>query len=54
MTLYTCKIFDSVVLYGSFVKASKALNLTPSAISHTISALEDEMGFSLYPPYASG
>lgn len=48
MTLYTCKIFDSVVLHGSFVKASKALNLTPSAISHTISALEDEMGFSLF------
>lgn len=48
LTLYTCCIFKTVVETGSFIKASKELNLTPSAISHAISAFEDEVGFPLF------
>lgn len=48
MTLLTYQIFQAVVEEGSFQKAAKVLNLTPSAISHAISTVEKELGFPLF------
>ncbi len=48
MTLLTCKIFETVVQERSFQKASVLLNMTPSAVSHAISSMEKEVGFSLF------
>ena len=41
-------IFETVVKQSSFAKAANILNLTPSAISHTISKLEENFGFQLF------
>ena len=48
MTLLSYEIFYTVVQEKSFLKASQILNMTPSAISHAISAMENELGFSLF------
>lgn len=48
MTLFTYEIFEAVVHEKSFQKASVLLNMTPSAVSHAISAMEKEVGFSLF------
>ena len=47
MTLMTYQIFQTVASIGSFYKAADILGLTPSAISHAISAMEQELGFSV-------
>ena len=47
MTLLTYQVFKTVADIGSFHKAADILGLTPSAISHTISAMESELGFSV-------
>ncbi len=48
MTLFTYEIFEAVVQEKSFQKASALLNMTPSAVSHAILAMEKEVGFSLF------
>lgn len=48
MTLLTYEIFYAVVQEKSFQKAAKILNMTPSAISHAISSMEKELGFTLF------
>lgn len=48
MTLLTYEIFETVVREKSFQKASLILNMTPSAVSHAVSAMEKEVGFSLF------
>lgn len=48
MTLLTYEIFEAVVREKSFQKASVILNMTPSAVSHAISGMEKEVGFSLF------
>lgn len=48
MTLLAYQIFQTVVEQGSFQKAAEVLNLTPSAISHSISTAEKELGFPLF------
>ena len=48
MTLLSYQIFQTVVEQGSFQKAAQVLNLTPSAISHSISTMEKELGFPLF------
>lgn len=48
MTLLTYEIFYTVAQEKSFQKAAKILNMTPSAISHAISSMEKELGFSLF------
>lgn len=48
MTLLSYEIFYTVVQEKSFQKAAKTLNMTPSAISHAISSMEKELGFSLF------
>ena len=47
VTLLTYQIFKTVVDMGSFHKAADILGLTPSAISHAISTMESELGFSV-------
>ena len=46
--IYSYKIFTAVVENGNFTKAAQVLKITPSAVSHTISKLEDEIGFPLF------
>ncbi|MDD6197131.1 LysR family transcriptional regulator [[Clostridium] aminophilum] len=47
MTLLTYQVFKTVSEMGSFHKAASVLGLTPSAISHAISSMENELGFSV-------
>ncbi len=54
MSLYSYKVFLEVVDAGSFVKAAEKLNLSPSAVSHAVKALENEFGFSLFNRNRSG
>ena len=44
MTLFSYEIFDAVARQGSFNKAAQQLHLTPSAISHAIAVMEEELG----------
>lgn len=46
--IYSYKVFAAVVENGNFTKAAQVLKITPSAVSHTISKLEDEIGFPLF------
>ena len=54
MTLLTYQVFKTVADMGSFHKAADLLGLTPSAISHTISSMESELGFSVMTRNKSG
>ena len=54
MSLYSYKVFLEVADSGSFVKASEKLNLSPSAVSHAVKALEKEFGFTLFNRNRSG
>lgn len=47
MTLLSYQVFKTVAEQGSFRKAADLLGLTPSAVSHGISSMESELGFSL-------
>ncbi len=46
--IYSYKVFASVVENGNFTKAAAVMGITPSAVSHTISKLEKEIGFPLF------
>lgn len=48
MSLYSYQIFETVVQQGSFARAADLLYLSPSAISHIISKLEEEMNIQLF------
>lgn len=54
MTLLTYQVFKTVAEIGSFHKAADILGLTPSAISHAISSMESELGFSVVTRSKSG
>lgn len=54
MSLIKYEILNTVVEYGSLTKASEALNITQSAVSHAIASLESEYGFSLLHRSRSG
>lgn len=54
MTLLTYQVFKTVADIGSFQKAADILGLTPSAISHAISTMEKELGFSVLTRSKSG
>lgn len=54
MTLFSYEIFDAVARQGSFNKAAQQLHLTPSAISHAIAVMEEELGFVLFTRGKSG
>ena len=48
MTLLEYRIFHTVTQQGSFARAAQVLHLTPSAISHAVSSMEEECGFALF------
>lgn len=48
MQLASYKIIITVYEQKSFQKASELLHMTPSAVSHAVSKLEQELGFSLF------
>jgi DNA-binding transcriptional LysR family regulator len=48
------RVFHAVAEAGSFTHASEALNLSQSAVSRQISALEDSIGVSLFHRHARG
>ena len=48
MTLLYYRILYTVTEQGSFAKAATVLNLTPSAVSHSIASMEKELGFQLF------
>lgn len=48
MTLLSYQVFMAVVEQESFQKAAQALQLTPSAISHAVAAMEAELGSPLF------
>ena len=54
MTLLTYQVFKTVADIGSFHKAADISGLTPSAISHTISNMESELGVSVLTRSKSG
>uniref|UniRef100_N1ZYJ8 HTH lysR-type domain-containing protein n=1 Tax=Eubacterium plexicaudatum ASF492 TaxID=1235802 RepID=N1ZYJ8_9FIRM len=54
MTLLTYQVFQTAANIGSFQKAADILGLTPSAISHTISSMEHELGFNVLTRSKSG
>lgn len=47
MSLYSYRIFVAVAEQKSFAKAARLMQLSPSAVSHTVSKLEKELGFPL-------
>lgn len=54
MSLVKYEIFNAVVELGSLTKAGETLGLTQSAVSHAISSLESEWGFSILNRGRSG
>lgn len=48
MTLLSYQVFMAVVEQESFQRAAQVLQLTPSAISHAIAAMESELGSPLF------
>jgi len=48
MSIFHYEIFNAVVSQKSFAKAAEILNITPSAISHSISKFEKAVGFPLF------
>ncbi|RNB89526.1 LysR family transcriptional regulator [Brevibacillus fluminis] len=47
MTITQFQVFATIVETGSFTKAGEALNMTQSAVSHALAALEAELGITL-------
>ena len=45
--LTTLQAFEAAARYGSFTQAATELNLTQSAVSRQVMALEDEIGVKL-------
>lgn len=54
MSIYTYRIFVSVAEHSSFVGAAEHLHLTPSAISHAITKLENTLSLSLFDRMRTG
>ncbi len=48
LSLRQLRAMDELARRGSFVEAAKALHLTPSAMSETIKALEEQVGLRLF------
>lgn len=48
MSTFSYEIFHAVVERKTFYQAAVALNVTPSAVSHSINQLENELGFPLF------
>lgn len=48
MAVFQYEVFAQVVAYKTFYQAAQALNVTPSAVSHSITQFESELGFPLF------
>lgn len=48
MANFSYQVFSEVAKQKTFVAAAKELNVTPSAISHSITGFEKELGFALF------
>lgn len=48
MSNFMYQAFSEVAKQRAFITAAKTLNVTPSAISHSINGLEKELGFALF------
>ncbi|MHC1720171.1 MAG: LysR family transcriptional regulator [Clostridiaceae bacterium] len=48
MSLFSYRIFDAVAKQESFLKAAEIMNITPSAVSHSIASFEAKLGFPLF------
>lgn len=48
MSTFAYEVFSEVAKQKTFFAAANQLNVTPSAISHSISNLEKDLGFSLF------
>lgn len=46
--LNALRAFEAAARHGSFVGAAQELNVTPTAVSHQVKALEDRLGKSLF------
>lgn len=47
-SLHLLKIFEAAARHLSFKNAAEELHLTPSAVSHQVKALEEQLGFALF------
>ncbi|KGH56379.1 LysR family transcriptional regulator [Oenococcus oeni] len=54
MVNFSYRVFAAVVEKKTFFHAAESLNVTPSAVSHSISQLENELGFPLFLRNHSG
>lgn len=54
MRNFSYQVFSEVVAKKTFMQAAASLNVTPSAVSHSISQLEKELGFPLLIRNRSG
>lgn len=48
MSNFSYEVFRAVVTEGTFIRAAAVLNVTPSAISHSVTQLETDLGFPLF------
>ncbi len=54
MSLFAYQVFVAVVEKNSFVKAADSMNMTPSAISHSIAKLERDLELTLFTRNRNG
>ncbi len=54
MIPFAYQVFSTVIQEGTFQKAALKLNVTPSAVSHSITQLETELGFPVFIRSRSG
>ncbi|MBN2897716.1 MAG: LysR family transcriptional regulator [Clostridia bacterium] len=54
LSIYACQVIAAVLESNSFTKAGQLLNLTPSAVSHTIKKIENTLGYPLFYRYKTG
>ncbi|MDX1375601.1 MAG: transcriptional regulator GcvA [Burkholderiales bacterium] len=47
-SLHLLRVFEAAGRHGSFKRAAEELHVTPSAVSHQIKALEEQLGFALF------
>lgn len=48
MLPFAYRVFQAIIQEHTFYRAAQILNVTPSAISHSVNQLEKELGFSLF------
>jgi len=51
---FAYRVFQAIIQEHTFYRAAQVLNVTPSAISHSVNQLEKELGFTLFIRSRSG